>query len=102
MKRLGVLFVILGVLFVGGALSILLSESGSSFLPFLHQTSDAEASTLAAEPWQVEQLVLLIGFILFNMIGIGATIAAVFWFLHRGVATVRRTPLAQGEGAAAE
>lgn len=102
MRRLGIVFGILAILFVGGALSILLSDGGSSLLPFLQQTADSEASTLNAESWQAEQLFLLIGFILFNMVGIGVTIAAIMWFLHRNVATVRSGAAPQSTGAAAE
>lgn len=91
MRRLGIVFFILAILFVGGALSILLSDGSSGLLPFLQQTSDAEASTLNAEPWQAEQLFLLVGFILFNMVGIGVTIAVIMWFLHRNVVTARGT-----------
>lgn len=92
MRRLGILVGILGLLFVGGALSIMLAQGSgydSSLLPFLQTTSDAAGSTLSAEPWQAEQFFLLVVFILFNMLGIGATIAVVMWFLHRGVKVAR-------------
>jgi hypothetical protein len=69
--------------------AVLTSHNISEVLPFLVQTSDPEASAMAAEPWQAEQIFILIGFILFNMIGIGVTIGLIMWFLHRGVAESR-------------
>ncbi len=87
-KRLGVLIGILAVLAVGGGLSILIT-GGDELLPFLQQTSNPAGSVMEAESWQAEQLVLMIGFILFNLGGIAITLAIVMWFLHRGVAISR-------------
>jgi hypothetical protein len=83
---MAVLIVLAGSGFITSVLS---GRDISDVLPFLVQTSDPEANAMAAEPWQAEQIFILIGFILFNLIGIGATIAAIMWFLHRGVVESR-------------
>lgn len=90
MRRLGFLVFVLVVLAAGGMLTTLLANGGvDNLLPFLHQTSNPEASTMMAEPWQLEQLFLLVGFILVNLLGIGVTIAIIVWFLNRQVSIVR-------------
>jgi hypothetical protein len=87
-KRLAIVVGVVLVLLAGGGLTLqILSGSGESL--FLIQSGSPDASTLAAAPWQAEQLVMLIGFILFNLIGIAVTIAVVMWFLHRGVKQVQ-------------
>lgn len=91
MRRYALLIGVLVLLVVGGGLTTLLSEGGTSgLLPFLQQTSDASASPMQAETWQSEQLFLLIGFIVFNLVGIAATIALVMWFVHRQVKSVQQ------------
>lgn len=84
MKKLAFVAGIAVVLIIGGGLTAQLTM-GEFSLPVLVQTDLPDGSTLAATPWQTEQLVLFIGFILFNLIGMAATIALVMWFLHRGV-----------------
>jgi len=74
------------LLAAGGFLTALFSGSTvTEILPFLQQSSDPEASTLTGEAWQIEQFFLLVGFIVVNMIGIGATIAAIMYVLNRGI-----------------
>lgn len=93
--RFGLLVGVLILLIIGGGLSTQLSggvSDLSDLLPFLQTTSNPEASAMEAEPWQAEQFFLLIVFILFNMVGIGATIAVIMWFLHRGVSEARAEP----------
>lgn len=90
MKRLLVLFVILVILGAGGGLTAALISSGGTpdFLPFLEQVASPEGSVLAATGQQAQLLVILIGFVLFNVIGMAVTLAVVFWLLHRGVKSV--------------
>lgn len=87
MKRLGFFVVIAFLLIAGGALTTLIPPDVSpEDLPgALVTTSDPEASVFYATPWQTQQLVWLIGFILFNLIGIAVTIAIVMWVLNWGV-----------------
>lgn len=90
MRRLAILMVILMLLYAGGALSYLLRDQGSDdIIPAtIQQVEDPQASTFVATPGQAQQLVLGTGFILFNMIGIGATIAILMWLGERGVRKV--------------
>ena len=85
MKRLALLAVLVILLLAGGGLtSLLLGGSGLDSL-FIVQTAAPDSSVLTAAPWQTEQLMLMVGFLLFNLVGMGLTIAIVLWLLHRGV-----------------
>ena len=89
-RKSSILVGIVILLVVGGGLTTLLSSNDiADLLPVLRQTSDASASTAEMLPWQAEQLFLLIGFILFNMVGIGATIALIVWLLNRQILVAR-------------
>ena len=97
-NRMTILIAVLVVLGGSGLItSILAGNDIAEVLPFLVQSGDPEASTMAAEPWQAEQIFILVGFILFNLIGMAATIAIIMWFLHRGVAEVRAEPATESE-----
>ncbi|NOG49168.1 MAG: hypothetical protein HND48_06755 [Chloroflexi bacterium] len=89
------LILILAILGAGGTLTALTgSDWSATAMPGAKvQCADPACSVFLAEPWQAGQLILLVGFILFNMIGIGATLAIVLWFLNKQVATVRAQPL---------
>ena len=94
MKNLSLLIVILVLLFVGGALTTMFSGSGSSgLLSPIQQTTDPAASTIQAEPWQAEQLFLLVVFVLLSMVGMGIGIAIIMWFLDRKITAVRAMPV---------
>ena len=75
----------------GGGFSVLLLNIGSDQLipATIDQVEDPQASTFVATPGQAEQLVLTVGFILFNLIGIGATIALLMWLGDRGARQAR-------------
>ncbi len=86
MRKYAFLVVFLGLLLVGGFVTALGSDGGlGGMLPFLRQSGDPSASTDSIEPWQAEQLFLLVGFIVINIVGIGATLAGLLWALNRGV-----------------
>ncbi len=91
MGRFGLFLVVLALLFAGGALSALLLNNGSETLipATIEQVEDPQASVFVATPGQAEQLILGVGFILFNMIGIGATIALLMWLGDRGARQAR-------------
>lgn len=94
MKKLAVVIGIALVLIIGGGLTAQLRSAGTaeSLIPFfIVQSESPEASTLQAASWQAEQLVLFIGFIVFNLVGIAVTLAVVMWFLHRGVKIAEAT-----------
>jgi flagellar basal body-associated protein FliL len=81
-----ILVVIVVLMLAGGGLTAqLLSNSGSLDLPVLTQTVQPDASPTTMLPWKAEQFFLLIGFILFNVVGIAATLAIIFWFIDRGI-----------------
>lgn len=84
MRTFRIFFGLLVVLVVGGAFTLLVTNGGS-LLPVVVQTSNPSASTAQVENWQAEQLFLLAGFLITNVLGIGLTIAALMWFLNRGV-----------------
>lgn len=101
MKRYSYLIIFLGLLIAGGFLTTLNQSGGiGNFLPFLRQTSDAAASTDVIESWQAEQLFLMLGFIMINVVGIAATLAGIFWFLNRGVAEAKAQAEAEAEKSA--
>ncbi len=87
MKRLTTLIVIMVILILAGGLTAQLTTNrdAADFFPVLRQVGSPDGSTLAVVPWKAEQLVLLVGFVLFNLIGIAATLALVMWLLHRFV-----------------
>lgn len=86
MKRVGILVAIMLLLIIGGGLSMqLISSSESGLLPVLRQTANPDSSVADVIPWKAEQFFLAVGFILFNLIGMGVTIAAVFWLLDRAI-----------------
>ena len=100
MKRLALLIVILAILGAGGTLTALTGGdwSATSIPGAKVQCADAACSTFLAEPWEAGQFILLVGFIVFNLIGIGATLALVFWFLNKQVVNVK----ADGTAAASD
>lgn len=67
MNRLVILAILIVVLIVGGGLtSQLASKSGSLPLPVLKQTDNPDGSPETMTSWKAEQLILLIGFLLFS------------------------------------
>jgi hypothetical protein len=90
-KRLAVLFVVLVILGAGGALTSQISQEwGATSLPGAKvQCDDPECSVFVGESWQAGQLLILVGFLLFNIVGIGVTLAIIFWFLNKQVATAK-------------
>lgn len=91
MRRLLILAVILVILIIGGGLTMqLATEDGiGGVLPVLRTVDNPTGSTLELTSQKAEQLFLLIGFIVFNLVGIAVTLAVLMWFLHRGVKIVK-------------
>lgn len=84
MKRLALLSALVLLLLAGGGVTSLLLGGGLDGF-FIVQTTAPDSSVMAAAPWQTEQLMLMIGFLLVNLLGMGVTIGVVLWLLHRGV-----------------
>ena len=80
------------LLIIGGGLTAQIAQQGGrDAIPvFVIQTENPDASVFESAPWKAEQLVLFIGFVLFNLVGIAATIALIMWLLHRQVKSVTR------------
>jgi hypothetical protein len=86
MRRLAIFAGLVLLLVMGGALtSLLINASGDGVLPILTQTANPDASPTLVVPWKAEQFFLLIGFLLFNLVGIAGTIALIVWLIDRGV-----------------
>lgn len=86
MRLLGILVVLVVLLLVGGGLtSMLVADGGGSLVPILQQVGSPDASVTTVLPWKAEQFFLLVGLILFNLVGIAATIAIVLWLIDRGI-----------------
>ena len=90
MKRAAFIIGSLLLLIIGGGLTAQIAQQGGrDAIPvFVIQTDNPDASVFESVPWKAEQLLLLIGFLLFNLVGIGVTIALIMWFLNRQVKSV--------------
>ncbi len=95
---LGVLLLVI----IGGGLTAQIAQQGprDAIPVFVIQTENPDASVFESVPWKAEQLVLFIGFVLFNLIGIAATIAIIMWLLHRQVKSVSGGAPQAGKAAA--
>lgn len=87
MRRFAFFMFIILLLIIGGGLTAQIASEGGTFqIPaVIRTTSNPDASVLDMTPWKAEQLFLVIGFVLFNLIGAAVTLAIVFWLLHRQV-----------------
>jgi Na+/melibiose symporter-like transporter len=95
MRRLVILAGLLLLLVIGGGLTAqLIANQGSTLLPVLTQTQNPDASRVVLLPWKAEQFFLLIGFILFNLIGIALTLAVIVWFIDRMIRRGKAQPVA--------
>lgn len=81
MKSLGVLAVLVIVVIVAGGLT-----AGLANLDFaIIQSTSPDASVFEATPGQSAAFFLMAGFIVFNVLGVGLTLAGIFWFLNRQI-----------------
>lgn len=87
------LFLVGGIalLIIGGGLtSFITAEGAGNLIPgVLATTREAEGSVSAFGGNQGLQFVLMVGFIVFNLIGASLTGMAIFWFLNREVTRVK-------------
>jgi hypothetical protein len=108
MRRVAFILGALLLLIIGGGLTAQIAQQGGrGAIPvFVIQTENPDASVFESVPWKAEQLVLLVGFLLFNLVGMGLTIALVMWFVSRQVRNVRggaeEQPRAAADSQAAE
>jgi hypothetical protein len=80
-----VVVVIIFVLLAGGGLTSMLISTGGQVAPILQQVSAPDASPTTMLPWKANQFFILVGFVLFNLVGIAVTLAIIFWVVDRGV-----------------
>ena len=86
MKALGAVVFILIILLGGGAITSNLLNSDLA----IQQTTNPSGDALTATPDQAAAFILVTGFIVFNVLGAGLTLALVFWLLNRQVTAVRQ------------
>lgn len=99
MKGFILFVVLLAILLAGGAFTSQLIATQGEGISFVQEvTSSPDASRTVMQPWKAEQFFLLVGFILFNLVGIAATLAIIFWFADRGI----RRSKAEANAAAAD
>ena len=81
MRRFTFFVVLILVLLVGGGLTSLLISSSGNVLPFLVQVNapDADPTTMLA--WKANQFFIFIAFVLFNLVGIAATLGILIWLI---------------------
>jgi hypothetical protein len=85
-KKVLILGILLVLVLTGGALtSYMLANNATLPAPVLTTTVDPDASTTMMLGWKAEQLFILVTFLLFNLIGIGVTIALAMWYFDRGI-----------------
>lgn len=86
-----------GVLILGFLLAITIAGSvltaGLAFdVPTIMQSTDPSASVFMATNDQSIQFIALVGFVIFNIIGAGLTLAFVLWFLNKQVTIAKEMP----------
>jgi len=93
LKRALFLIVVVAVLIFGGFLSYTISQQGSAAVPgVLIQTNNPEASVTAVTPDKGAIFFLFTAIALGSVVGMGVTIALIFWLLSKGVTKVRQMP----------
>ena len=86
-----------GVFILGFLLAITIAGSvltaGLAFdIPTIIQSTDPAASVFMATNNQAMMFVGLVGFVLFNIVGAGLTLALVLWFLNKQVKIAKEMP----------
>lgn len=104
MRRLIIFVTVILVIVIGGGLTMQLAGGGTeSVIPGVYRYTDSpEASVLDVTGWQAQQLFLLVGFLIVNLVGIGLTLALIMWFLDRQVRIVKADAAKRAESAPAE
>ena len=106
MRTLIAIVAILVILIIGGGMTSMLIGSNGGVLPILTTTTVPDASPTIVLPWKAEQFFLLVGFIMFNLIGIALTLAVIVWAVDRGLrrnrASANATPATTRSAAAEE
>ena len=88
-RSVALLGIVIGILIVGGAFTIASTGDPGNLIPFVQQSNNPSASTASIESWQAEQFFMLVTFLLFNLIGIGMTLAGIFYFISRQIVSTK-------------
>lgn len=93
MKRALFLIVVIAVLIGGGYLSTVISRQGARAVPgVLTQTNNPEASVTTVTPEKGAIFFIFVAIALGSVVGMGITLAIIFWFLNRQVARAKQSP----------
>jgi len=93
LKRALFLIVVVVLLIIGGYLSNAISKRGAAAIPMLVvQTENPEASPMTVTPEKGALFFIFASIALGSVIGMGATLALVFWLINRNVARFRQMP----------
>jgi flagellar basal body-associated protein FliL len=90
LRRASLLLVVVVLLILGGYLSVAISKQGAEAVPGIKvQTENPEASPFSVTTDKGAAFFLFIMVSLGSVVGMGVTLAILFWFLNRGVAKAR-------------
>jgi hypothetical protein len=93
LKRALFLIIVIAIMIAGGFLSATISRQGVGAIPGMRiQTDNPEASTLQVTSVKGGQFFIFAAVALGSVVGMGATLALIFWFLNRQVVQVRHEP----------
>jgi len=93
LKRALFLIVVIAVLIGGGYLSTVISRQGARAVPgVLTQTNNPEASVTTVTPEKGAIFFIFVAIALGSVVGMGITLAIIFWFLNRQVARAKQSP----------
>jgi hypothetical protein len=93
LRRTLFLIVVILLLIAGGYLSLTISSQGAAAIPGLRvQTENPEANVLAVTPDKGALFFIFAMIALGSLVGMGLTLAIIFWLLNRGVRQAGREP----------
>jgi hypothetical protein len=93
LKRALFLIVVIAVLIGGGYLSTVISRQGANAVPgVLSQTNNPEASVSTVTPEKGAIFFIFVAIALGSVVGMGVTLAIIFWFLNRQVVRAKQQP----------
>ena len=93
MKRALLLITVVILLIIGGYISQAISRQGAGAIPGLQpQTDNPNASTQMVTPVKGAQFFVFTAVALGSVVGMGAVLALIFWFLNREVVKVEKQP----------
>jgi hypothetical protein len=93
LRRALLLITVVIVLIIGGYISNAISKQGSGAIPGLQtQTNNPNANVEDVTPVKGAQFFVFSAIMLGSVVGMGATLALIFWLLNRGVVVVKEQP----------